>query len=592
MSIITQSTGLDTVFGQNFDARLERIDANTIQLVGVEGSSKRCWVRDRAIPIYDPLTIDTDSASEYIITGSGTVAKGGALSSLTDNDYNNYGLHYVYLCNDADCWNFTDYDRRRQLIISATPPIEEGGYLHDWGDGANARHVGWIALDSSRQFEGDHMLFSVFNDTVKVVHFSGDGGSTTATTSWVWADNTVDGGGVPRNRNILIPRNRRFIITVHGPIRNDSNKWAGYRLYSDTYAVTARCKVNASSHGHQTPYGKDAFVSSLDRVENFKTQVGCYSGGNAYADDVAEPTCEITFYPTLQNNGFTRQFTQEYEAIARTTNGGRMERVSDTTLEWQPHLHGSIGLYNGLNWEVVTPVNNPSASNTATTISGGALAVDTNYDVYLTYASAASATLEFQEWAGATSRYQDPVRFEGVYVYEDNEAGRKKRWLGIVRMDDDSGAKFKDERQKRFVCNSYNTTPKTVSTYNTNSTWNTAGANQVFREYNAGSGQVRGYFLICKPIDKLGTMSVYIRAMNGRLYQFLGIDGSTDRPNTDGGEVLEDSYSSGYHTSFCHRTVQISELGLHYITQMEADGGSSVENSSYNFSSGRLEVDV
>jgi hypothetical protein len=218
--------------------------------------------------------------------------------------------------------------------------------------------------------------------------------------SWVWADNINDGGSIPRSRNILIPRNRVFYIKVYGTVRNSSSQWAGYRLYNSSYTAGGDLKVNASSFGFSSCTGSAAFISEDDEVQNFKTQTGAFGGGTGYSDDLARDMAEIIFYPSNQSSGFTRQFTQEYEAVARTTNGGRMEYVSDTELQWQPYQHGSIGLYNGLNWEVITPVSNPSAANTVTTISGGALAVDTNYDVYLKYESATSASSRISRMGG------------------------------------------------------------------------------------------------------------------------------------------------------------------------------------------------
>jgi hypothetical protein len=45
---------------------------------------------------------------------------------------------------------------------------------------------------------------------------------------------------------------------------------------------------------------------------------------------------------------------------------------------------------------------------------------------------------------------------QGVYVHEDSADGRKRRWLGVLYMDDDSGAKFKDDSYSRLVVNYYN----------------------------------------------------------------------------------------------------------------------------------------
>jgi hypothetical protein len=174
MSIIAQTFNQPSLFGTNFDARLERVDANTIQLIGVPYTSKMVFVRDVVFTITSALTLDTDSASEYLVTGTTTVAKGSALSTLTTG-YNDYSLLYVYLCNDNPCWSFSAYDRKRQLIISQSAPTTDG-YLADSGNGLHARQVGFICLNSSRQMDNDLMIASVFNSPTEVKKLVGTSG--------------------------------------------------------------------------------------------------------------------------------------------------------------------------------------------------------------------------------------------------------------------------------------------------------------------------------------------------------------------------------------------------------------------------------
>lgn len=453
MAIISQTTGLDQVYGTNFDARLERADANTIQLVGVEGTSKRCWVRDIALPIYDALTLDTDSASEFIITGTTTVAKGGALSSLTDNDYNNYGLHYVYLCNNNDCWMFDSYDRRGKLIISAEAPDEEGGYLSSYGDGANCRHVGWVALNSSRQFDSDLCLASMFNPVVP--NYRREGSTNSNVSMTVGTEITSENCEI----RVIVPKDYLLKIDAIAWARNQSSTGGAFNAkiranQSDIYteAEWYHAASGLFYYGYIRP--KYSFSSNETQVNFIDLRI-VWSSGGAPQHNPAKNYLSVTRFPPTQNNGFTRQFTQEYEAIARTTNGGRLERVDDTTLEWQPYQHGSIGLFNGLNWEVVTPDSNPSAANTTTDLDSTTLTYDTNYDVFLKYESATSASLQFKAWTNDTTRAVSLTRFEGVYVQSDTAEGRKLRWLGTVRLRNDSGAKFTDSSSQRFVMNHY-----------------------------------------------------------------------------------------------------------------------------------------
>jgi len=589
MSIISQSTGIDTVFGTNADIRLEMGAVNEIQLVGVAGTSKRIWVRDIAIPVYNTITLEPDSASEYIITGSGIVTKGSALSGLSDNDYDDYGLHYVYFCNDNDCWNFDGYDRRRQLIISATPPIEEGGYLHDWGDGANARHVGWIALNSSRQFDDELGLASVFNPTVEVGRF----GNTVAT----WVAMTEYQAHTEFNdmlAKIVIPKNWS-IHCAHCICLDNVNATALYIdfwIWKDSTGLsnTHIRAANASAYQAQsagTAVGSFKELDTIVRTIKSTYNINQASGGTPrYFDKYTYLV--ITRIPPQNSSGFTRQFTQEYEAIARTVNGGRIEYVSDTEIQWQPYINGSIGLYNGLNWEIVTPATTPSAANTAVTISGGALAVDTNYDVFATYVSSTELELEFQEWATASGRYADLVYFEGIKVYADTAEGRMKRWIGAIRMDDDSGAKFKDNLYQRYVANYYNTINKVVKTYNSlSSNWSYNSA--TIRELNGGTNQTRGYF-ICLYNTKLYPVHHQVYTVDTTYRYDCGIGLNDTTAFTDPHLNIQNGSADDLIVGGTTAVQPI--MGLNYITQVERAMSGSVDVSSWGQTAAFLSIDI
>jgi hypothetical protein len=153
-------------YGFKADVRLEYTDANTITLTGVDGTNKYCEVNGSNIDCSSDSTIDTDSASHFIVTGTTTVAKSTALSTYTGNGsdgnaYNAYGLFHVYLANNDAAFNFASYDRRNSIFLSPNAPTD--GYLAASGDGANARHVGCVALNSSRQFDHELLVSSTFN---------------------------------------------------------------------------------------------------------------------------------------------------------------------------------------------------------------------------------------------------------------------------------------------------------------------------------------------------------------------------------------------------------------------------------------------
>lgn len=142
---------------------------NYAYLVGVVGTDRSISVNGEVVQIDNasPPYIITDSVSHFVITGTTTVSKSTDLNTYTGNGsdgnaYNAYGLFHLYVCNSADCWNFESYDRRGSVIISPNIPTIDG-YLGASGDGLNARHVGWVFCNASRQIPNDLCIVSRFN---------------------------------------------------------------------------------------------------------------------------------------------------------------------------------------------------------------------------------------------------------------------------------------------------------------------------------------------------------------------------------------------------------------------------------------------
>jgi hypothetical protein len=168
--------------------------------------------------------------------------------------------------------------------------------------------------------------------------------------------------------------------------------------------------------------------------------------------------------------------------LVKTINGGRLDRVSNDQIDWNPVEHNVIGLYNGSAWELVSPSGTISlvTPSVQLTISGAALTYDTNYDVYADYLAADNFSLVAQEWATASGRFTPPQRFQGVLVYDLTAAGTKRRYLGTIRLADVGAgvAGYTDQKNKRFIMNYYNkinkpfgkTNPYTSTTSITSST--------------------------------------------------------------------------------------------------------------------------
>jgi hypothetical protein len=183
MAIITVPQGSDFPFGPNADVRLERVDANTLSLTGVPGTNKQCFVQGTIIDLSTALTLNTDSASDYLVSeSSGSVSMSSAALNMLTTGYNDYSLLYLYVTDNNDCWNFSSpvtKDYRTSLLISDIAPVEHGGYMAASGDGRYARVVGMVCLDSSREMTNDLNVASVFNDLPVTVKLEGSSASWT-----------------------------------------------------------------------------------------------------------------------------------------------------------------------------------------------------------------------------------------------------------------------------------------------------------------------------------------------------------------------------------------------------------------------------
>lgn len=167
----------------------------------------------------------------------------------------------------------------------------------------------------------------------------------------------------------------------------------------------------------------------------------------------------------IDSSGNLAEFRTVAEASSSTgtavkgTVEGRIDRSSDTELIWNPVAGQGLGLWFNDQWQLVTPAHAISLSNTALDLEGNALTYNSNYDVF---AEGDGTPFNFRlvakKWTNDTTRSQSLGRFHGVLVYDkDSDAGRRRRFLGTVRLRNDGGtAKFSDSDTRRFVSNYYN----------------------------------------------------------------------------------------------------------------------------------------
>ncbi len=166
----------------------------------------------------------------------------------------------------------------------------------------------------------------------------------------------------------------------------------------------------------------------------------------------------------------------------RSQNDGRIEAFTANQLTWTGF---QIGLYDSANsvWKLVKPASAPTLANNADPLgSPTILTAGKNYDIFLEYVSATSATLVAAEWAtdtartaayssgtsyavgdrcsysgtyyvciqagsnhqpdtsptywvsnGADTEQPGLYKFEGRYVFSNNATGKKRLYVGIIR---------------------------------------------------------------------------------------------------------------------------------------------------------------
>lgn len=262
---------------------------------------------------------------------------------------------------------------------------------------------------------------------------------------------------------------------------------------------------------------------------------------------------------------------------------GRFDRNFDTELIWTPVNGNGIGLWNGYEWRLVTPASNPTAANTATTLSGVSLAVDSLYDVFAEWDSDDNFNFVFKHWdgatAGASSRGYTLHQHQGVYVEADTADGRKRRWLGVVYMANDSGAKFKDEDTKRFISNYYNVKTERMEAIMTGNAW--AYDSDTWRKAN-NDDSTKVEFVICYPrlLRLEARHNTYIVNVSSNAETGIAID-STSAVHEDCNYISSGYNVGGLSPPIAVCITNIAE-GYHYTYTIER---SSIDAQSVNFSS-------
>jgi hypothetical protein len=163
--------------------------------------------------------------------------------------------------------------------------------------------------------------------------------------------------------------------------------------------------------------------------------------------------------------------------LVRSVVEGRIDWSSDTSLIWNAVNGIGLSLWDGQQWTLVTPSGTISLANTAVDIDSNALTYDYNYDIFGEYISSDTFNFTAKKWTSNTSRAQVIGRWQGVYVYDTNtDIGRKRRYLGVIRLRNSSGAKFTDSVTQRFTASLYNPVTRHMGSVITGTSWTYASA--------------------------------------------------------------------------------------------------------------------
>ena len=213
---------------EQFNAYLYYINATTIRLNGLNGTPENINVNGDWVDITSPKSLTT--STNVIVNSSGTITEGSTPSAST--------AYYVYLANNDSDWNFsggTDY-RNSMFLCTSAPTSDE--YLYATGQGAEARALGYLYLNSSTQLSGRLAIASRHHELTNIYVDKGTGGIlTVSSTTWVSL------GGVSADV-ILLPQWTMHIRTFLTATGTNIAREARHRILGNTIVLETGPNIN------------------------------------------------------------------------------------------------------------------------------------------------------------------------------------------------------------------------------------------------------------------------------------------------------------------------------------------------------------
>lgn len=268
---------------------------------------------------------------------------------------------------------------------------------------------------------------------------------------------------------------------------------------SDSTQVDHADLLSIGSNTHATI---DAFIASKGAASG----IASLNASSKVVEDPANATSTpaASKIPIADSGATVDDWVTKFDVMR-----GIIERVSDTSLKWGFLYSNQAKLFSNTagGWRLVQMSSEPTKGNTDNDMGSTQLTYDKNYDVFLVYSSATAATLALAPWATDSARYAAWVTshgykigdrvsesgsyyacveahtsgtfaddlsagkwilvsgagdnlalgiLDGIPVYAASGAWREYRYVGVVRLRSDTGAKFTDQMSKRWIANRYN----------------------------------------------------------------------------------------------------------------------------------------
>jgi hypothetical protein len=228
-----------------------------------------------------------------------------------------------------------------------------------------------------------------------------------------------------------------------------------------------------------------------------------------------------------------------------------------TTVRWTPYKGNRCALYDGAQWNLAT--------FTELSLSLGADAANTNYDVFL-YLSSGTATLERVAWTNDTTRAVSITFQDGVYTKSSDTT---KRYVGTYRTTAVVG-QTEDSAAKRFVWNYYNRVPRSLRVTEAADSWTYTTA--VFRQVNANTAnQVAVVVGVAEATVSVQAVHIATNSASANVVTGIGEDSTTTAAS---GLLMQQSQASAVLATPYATLVRFPAIGYHFYAWLEYSGAA------------------